>query len=170
MTILIYFSDVTEEHGPMHYVPRSKSIQVCEPKILKEYDTRLQEKLKDLSSSSASPAGSIFAYGIDVYHRGTNMTKPNGYRYAIMACYKKSGNDSIGYCSWPWHHNKPWNIIFHLTEIHVRDLAVIAAASYTELQCESNGNGPACQKYRKLIKKYIKYKNKKKVKINEKNR
>ena len=38
------------------------------------------------------------------------MTKPNGYRYAIMACYKKSGNDSIGYCSWPWHHNKPWNI------------------------------------------------------------
>ena len=113
VTILIYFSDVTEEHGPMHYVPRSKSIKVCEPKILKEYDTRLQEKLKDLSSSSASPAGSIFAYGIDVYHRGTNMTKPNGYRYAIMACYKKSGNDSIGYSSWPWHHKKPWEIIFN---------------------------------------------------------
>ena len=84
-----------------------------EPKILKEYDSRIQEKLKDLSSSSASPAGSIFAYGIDVYHRGTNMTKPNGYRYAIMACYKKSGNDSIGYCSWPWHHKKPWEIIFN---------------------------------------------------------
>ena len=41
------------------------------------------------------------------------MIKPYGYRYAIMACYKKSGNDSIGYCSWPWHHKKPWDIIFN---------------------------------------------------------
>ena len=113
VTILLYFSDVTEEHGPMHFVPRHKSIKITEPKIFKDHNKSIQNKLKYLSASSASPAGSIFAYSIDLYHRGTNLIKPYGYRYAIMACYKKSGNDSIGYCSWPWHHKKPWDIIFN---------------------------------------------------------
>ena len=34
-TILIYLSDVTEEHGPIHFVPRHKSIKITEPKIFK---------------------------------------------------------------------------------------------------------------------------------------
>ena len=52
------------------------------------------------------------AYGIDVFHRGTNLTEPGGYRYAMTACFKKAGNDAIGYTAWPWHFAKPWHIIF----------------------------------------------------------
>ncbi len=62
--------------------------------------------------SSAAPAGSIFPYGIDVFHRGTNMTAPRGHRYAVMACFKDAANDTIGYHAWPFHHLKPWHRIF----------------------------------------------------------
>ena len=29
-----------------------------------------------------------------------------------MACFKKAGDDSIGYHAWPFHHLKPWRRIF----------------------------------------------------------
>jgi len=51
-------------------------------------------------------------YAIYVYHRGTNMTAPHGQRYAVMACFKKAGDDAIGYHAWAFHHQKPWRRIF----------------------------------------------------------
>lgn len=114
ITILCYFSDVTDEHGPMNYVPRSVTSSFAGPErsLTAAEDSELQEKLRGLARSSAAPAGSIFAYGIDVYHRGTNLTAPQGYRHAVMACFKVAGNETIGYCAWQWHHKRPWNIIF----------------------------------------------------------
>ena len=112
VTILCYFSDVTEAHGPMHYVTRTDSCKVAGPEAVFSADSSLQEKLVPLERSSASPAGSIFPYGIDVYHRGTNLTAREGYRFAVMACFKRADNDSIGYHAWPYHHTKPWNHIF----------------------------------------------------------
>ena len=53
----------------------------------------------------------LFGFGIDVFHRGTNLTEPNGYRYAMTSALKKAGNDAIGYTAWPWHFNKPWHKI-----------------------------------------------------------
>ena len=118
VTILCYFSDVTEAHGPAHYVKRTDSAGVAGPEASLGYDREqrraLQEQLKPFERSTASPAGSIFPYGIDVYHRGTNMTAPLGHRYAVMACFKNAANASIGYHAWPFHHTKPWaNIVNH---------------------------------------------------------
>ena len=116
VTILCYFSDVSEAQGPMHYVRRSDSIGVAGPEATLSFDpasqAELQEKLKPYERSSAAPAGSIVPYAIDVFHRGTNMTAPNGYRYAVMACFKKAGDDAIGYHAWAFHHQKPWRQIF----------------------------------------------------------
>jgi hypothetical protein len=116
VTILCYFSDVTEAHGPAHYVTRSDSAKVAGPEASisqdREVQARLQRELRQYERSSAAPAGSIFPYGIDVYHRGTNMTAPHGHRYAVMACFKDAGNDAIGYHAWPFHHTKPWGRIF----------------------------------------------------------
>ena len=39
------------------------------------------------------------------------MTAPHGHRYALMVCYKKAGDDSIGYHAWQFHHTKPWRRI-----------------------------------------------------------
>jgi hypothetical protein len=116
VTILCYFSDVTEAHGPAHFVTRPDSAKVAGPEASLDFDpsaqARLQDRLRPYERSSAAPAGSIFPYGIDVYHRGTNMTAPHGHRYAVMSCFKAAGNDAIGYHAWPFHHMKPWRRIF----------------------------------------------------------
>jgi hypothetical protein len=112
VTILCYFTDVTEAHGPMHYVRRTDSAAVAGPEALHAGIPDLQEKLQPFERSSAAPAGSIFPYGIDVYHRGTNLTAPDGYRFAVMACFKRADNDAIGYHAWPYHHTKPWHNVF----------------------------------------------------------
>jgi Phytanoyl-CoA dioxygenase (PhyH) len=112
VTILCYFSDVTEAHGPAHYVARPDSDRVAGPEATLSGDPELQRRLRQYERSSAAPAGSIFPYSIDVFHRGTNMTAPQGHRYAVMACYKNAANDAIGYHAWPFHHLKPWHRIF----------------------------------------------------------
>ena len=55
-----------------------------------------------------------YAWNIkDVFENmNTNITKPGAYRYAVTSCFKKGKNDTIGYTSWPFHQQKPWNIIF----------------------------------------------------------
>ncbi|MCB1686552.1 MAG: phytanoyl-CoA dioxygenase family protein [Pseudomonadales bacterium] len=112
VTILCYFSDVTDAHGAMHYVRRTDSARIAPPEATLSNDPDLQKRLQPFERSSAAPAGSIFPYSIDVYHRGTNMTAPGGSRYAVMACYKRAGDDSVGYHAWPFHHLKPWYRIF----------------------------------------------------------
>jgi len=112
VTILCYFSDVTEAHGPAHYVARTDSAKVAGPEANFGGGAELQRELQRFERSTAAPAGSIFPYSIDVYHRGTNMTAPGGHRYAVMACYKRAGDEAIGYCAWPFHHLKPWHRIF----------------------------------------------------------
>ena len=96
----------------MHYVTRTDSARVGGPEASLRGDPGLQEALKPYEKSSAAPAGTIFPYSIDVYHRGTNMTIPGGVRYAVMACFKKAGDDAIGYHAWPFHHTKPWHKVF----------------------------------------------------------
>ncbi len=116
ITILCYFSDVTDAHGAMHYVTRPDSAKVAGPEASLNGDpqaqARLQQSLRPYERSSAAPAGAVFPYGIDIYHRGTNMTAPHGHRYAVMACFKDAANDAIGYHAWPFHDQKPWARIF----------------------------------------------------------
>jgi hypothetical protein len=73
----------------------------------------LQQNLKVHERSSAAPAGSVFPYTIDVYHRGTNLTAPGGHRYALMTCFKRAGDESIGFHAWAFHHKAPWERIFN---------------------------------------------------------
>ena len=116
VTILCYFSDVTDEMGAMNFVTRPDSVTVAGPEASLVHDPEaqaaLQAGLVPHARTSASPAGSIVPYGIDVYHRGTNITAPQGYRYALMTCFKAAGNDSIGFHAWAFHHTKPWARIF----------------------------------------------------------
>ena len=116
VTILCYFTDVTDAHGAMHYVTRPDSAQVAGPEASLNLDpvwqATLQNQLKPFGRSSASPAGTAIPYAIDVYHRGTNLTAPNGHRYAVMVCFKKAGDESINFHAWQFHHEKPWRHIF----------------------------------------------------------
>jgi Phytanoyl-CoA dioxygenase (PhyH) len=116
VTILCYFTDVSDAHGAMHYVSRPDSQTVAGPEASlnsdPEFQQQLQARLREYERSSAAPAGSAFAYSIDVYHRGTNMTAPGGRRYAVMACFKAAGDEAIAFHAWAFHHRKPWQKIF----------------------------------------------------------
>lgn len=116
VTIFTYFTDVTDAHGATHYVNRTDSLKVAGPEASlnpnPDFQAELQAKLRQYERSSASPAGTAIAYTTDVYHRGTNLTAPGGHRYALMACYKKAGDNSIDFTAWPFHQLRPWHRIF----------------------------------------------------------
>lgn len=116
VTILCYFTDVTEAHGPMHYVTRPDSEPIAGPEsslnVDPEFQAGLQKALTTFERTSASSAGTAIPYSIDVYHRGTNLTAPNGVRYVVMTCFKKAGDESIGFHAWQFHHTRPWARVF----------------------------------------------------------
>jgi len=116
ITILCYFSDVSETHGPMHYVTRPDASKVAGPEASLSRDpevhARLQAGLLPHAKSSAAPAGTAIPYTIDIYHRGTNLTAPKGHRYALMTCFRKAHDDAIQFTAWAFHHTKPWAKIF----------------------------------------------------------
>ncbi|MBX9796714.1 phytanoyl-CoA dioxygenase family protein [Sphingomonas sp.] len=117
---MIYVTDVTDDLGAIHYVTNPDADAVVDPARAAlpgtaEGDT-VQQALKERERSGAAPAGSIFAYGIDVYHRGTNLTRPGGHRYTITASYKAAGNDMVGRVAWPFHFMRPWKkLIYNAT-------------------------------------------------------
>ncbi|HEX4181728.1 MAG TPA: phytanoyl-CoA dioxygenase family protein [Caulobacteraceae bacterium] len=116
VTIFSYFTDVTEAHGPTHYVTRPDAAKVAGPEASLNTDPAFQKQLQDglrqYERSSAAPAGTAFPYTIDVYHRATNMTAPGGRRFAVMACFKAAGDESIAFHAWAFHHTRPWRRIF----------------------------------------------------------
>ena len=109
---MIYITDVTDALGAIHYVPLSASNAVCGGERDPFGPKEVQAALKERERSGAGPTGSIFAYGIDVYHRGTNLTMPQGVRYTLTASFKAAGNDMIGWSAWPINFRRPWHIFF----------------------------------------------------------
>ena len=109
---MIYLTDVADDLGAIHYVPVGESDKVAGGNRDPFGPQEVHAPLKSLERSGAGPVGSIFAYGIDVYHRGTNLTRPGGIRYTLTASFKAAGNDMIGWSAWPHSHMKPWHILF----------------------------------------------------------
>ncbi len=112
INIMIYATDVTDQHGAIHYVTQPDGDTVMNGRRPQFPDDTEQAKLKPLEKSGAAPAGSIFAYGIDVFHRGTNLTLPGARRFTLTASFKRAGNELIGWSAWPYHFMKPWETIF----------------------------------------------------------
>jgi hypothetical protein len=112
VTFICLFSDVTEAHGPTHYVTRPDAATIVGPEGTLSGDPAIQTALARHERSAAGPAGSLFVYGIDIYHRGTNLTAPGGHRYVMTVCFKAAKNDAINFVAWPFHHTRPWNRIF----------------------------------------------------------
>ncbi len=129
VTIICYFTDATEALGPTHYVVRPDSDRVLGQGAASAGDrpavADLDTLLAPFDRSTAAPAGSIFAYGIDVYHRGSNLTAPRGHRYTVTACFKRAGDEAIGFTAWPVSLTKPWGRIFeHATPDQLACLGV----------------------------------------------
>lgn len=112
INVMIYLTEVTDAHGAIHYVPLADSNALFDAERMPFATDAKQAPLKSRERSGAGPAGSIFAYGIDVYHRGTNLTAPSGHRYTLTASYKAAGNEQIGWSAWPHAFWKRWDLLF----------------------------------------------------------
>ena len=114
VTTLCYFTDVTEGHGPAHFVSRRDSLPFAGPEVSlsRQGAADLQDKLAAKARSSAGPAGTIFPYTIDVWHRGTNLIAPKGRRFAVMASFHRADVPAVNRYAWPYYGFRPWHVIF----------------------------------------------------------
>ena len=141
VNFVIYLSDVTDALGAMHYVKKSDSDAILGSRAIAA-PTEYQVALKARQHSAAAPAGSIIAYGIDTFHRGTNMTEPNGLRYTMTVSFKRADNANIGFHVWQHALERPWHLLMnHATPNQLECLGIPAPgnAFWTDLtlrQCQ----------------------------------
>ncbi len=122
INFMIYLTDVTDAHGAIHYVSVPDSDPITgpmRPQFARENEG-MEAALCTVERSGAAPAGSVFAYGIDVFHRGTNLTVPGGHRYTVTASYKAAGNDQIGWSAWPRWFREPWHLVMDHATVEQR--------------------------------------------------
>jgi hypothetical protein len=59
--------------------------------------------------SAPGPAGTVVAYRIETFHRGTELTEPRGARYTIHVNFRRDDADWIGRRSWiDVANGQPW--------------------------------------------------------------
>ena len=111
---ILYFTDVTDAHGALHYVTKPDAEAALGKGAGPLYATTAEEqaKLKAHERSAAGPAGTLVAHGIDTFHRGTNLTAPGGFRYTMTCGYKRAGNEMIGFHVWQAQAPRDWTPVF----------------------------------------------------------
>lgn len=110
---VLYFTDVTREHGALRYVTKPDVLQALGRPAVSAPDEKDQAALRERERAVVVPAGSLVAHGIDTMHRGSNLTAPNGRRFSMTVGYKAAGNDQIGFHVWQATRNRSaWTSVF----------------------------------------------------------
>ena len=118
LTSFILLSDVTEEDGPTRVVPRAVGDR--EP-----MSPRLLEPgcFADDEVPVIGPAGTLFSYTTDVFHRGSAFTGHERSRFALLSDFSERGNPWMGKMSWPNTANRPaWIEMITNASVRERDL------------------------------------------------
>ncbi len=118
LTSFILLSDVTEEDGPTRVVPRAVGDR--EPMIPSLLEPGC---FADDEVPVIGPAGTLFSYTTDVFHRGSAMTGDERSRFALLADYSERGNPWMGKMSWPNTANdRAWVDMITRASVRERDL------------------------------------------------
>jgi hypothetical protein len=92
--MFLYLSDIDDECAPTHVVSRGDSEGRSTNSIfMPDQDPELYAS----EHSARGVRGSLLAYRSDVFHRGVNITKPEGARFIFNVSYKVAGLDWVGY-------------------------------------------------------------------------
>jgi ectoine hydroxylase-related dioxygenase (phytanoyl-CoA dioxygenase family) len=81
LELFVYVDDVTEDLGPTHVVPSSRTDAM--PAVPNHFARDDHPDHYDAEVSAAGPAGTVLVYTTNTFHRGTNLTKPRGGRFTI---------------------------------------------------------------------------------------
>ena len=118
LTSFILLSDVTDDDGPTKVVPRSIGDREPMIPVLVE-----RGRFADAEVAVTGPAGTLFSYTTDVFHRGSTMTGHQRARFALLADYSARGNPWMGKMSWPHLANqRGWVEMITLASVRERDL------------------------------------------------
>jgi hypothetical protein len=115
----LYLSDVPEELGPPHFVSCSRTAALPakpnwypkEAQADDEYGWVAHAGSPDLYESEASaagPAGTVVAFQLGTFHRGTAMTAPRGARYTMHLGYRPTAADWGQRHSWAGRSHDPF--------------------------------------------------------------
>lgn len=99
MTTILLLSDVTLEDGPTMVVPTEVSHDI--PMDVRLAAADQWPALWDAQVPLTGPAGTLFIYRPDVFHRGSAMTGTERARFIYMADYKPRGQAWQGKMAWP---------------------------------------------------------------------
>jgi ectoine hydroxylase-related dioxygenase (phytanoyl-CoA dioxygenase family) len=108
VTMFVYLSDVTPDTGATRVVSREHTADIPIERTylhLGEY-----AHLYELEEPASGPAGSVFVYRPDVFHRGVALRAPRTARFLLPVAFKPAGTEWIGYHAFPiraedmaWH-------------------------------------------------------------------
>jgi hypothetical protein len=84
----LYLSDVDEDSAPPRLVPRSHSGVA--------YDDLYKNEI-----TATGRRGSLLAYRSDVWHRGTDFTRPDASRFVLVAAFRPAEAEWFGYDAFP---------------------------------------------------------------------
>jgi len=113
--MFLYLVDVPAELGPPSYVPRAISTGlpalpnwypaadgVTDPDAPPHWTSGLgHPELYTSEISAAGPAGTVAAYRLDTFHRGTDLSKARGARFTIHVNFRIRTTDWVGRHAWP---------------------------------------------------------------------
>lgn len=105
----LYFSDVTEETGPTHFVPKEHTrdlpigythfFEEPEPAQSRHFFKAAPELYKH-EQPAVGPAGSLLVYDLNTLHRGANLTGASAMRLTLSLAYGHPHRWQ-GFQSWP---------------------------------------------------------------------
>jgi Phytanoyl-CoA dioxygenase (PhyH) len=108
VTMFIYLSDVTPETGATRVVSREHTTGIPIERTYLHLDE--YARLYGLEETASGPAGSVFVYRPDVFHRGVSLSAPRSARFLLPVAFKPAAAEWIGYHAFParaedmtWH-------------------------------------------------------------------
>ncbi|HET9728382.1 MAG TPA: hypothetical protein VFR41_03125 [Acidimicrobiia bacterium] len=95
--MFVYLTDVDADCAPTHALDRTTTRDRDPNDILfPDSDPAVYKNER----AAVGPRGSLMAYRNDVFHRGVNITRPQGARFLMVVGFKRAGVDWIGYHAW----------------------------------------------------------------------
>ncbi len=123
--MFVYLVDVPEDLGPPHLVHKGDSEHVAakpnwlSPKALTDdqalaltestagFGASGQAGMYDREVSAAGPAGTVVAFEMGTFHRGTGMTRPGGARYTMHLNFRRAEQEWAQRHAWAARSHEP---------------------------------------------------------------
>lgn len=126
LTSFILLSEVTELDGPTAVVPIECSADIAMVPAQTEPNWPFSVPRGTFGDDEVlvtAPAGSLFVYRTDVFHRGTNFGAPGRSRFALLADFQVRGPAWAGKMTWPNEAQHPGLIeVIERATVRERDL------------------------------------------------